>query len=1061
MNINLYKVFLIVLIIFQITGNMQAQGNRTKVSGVVADLAGEPLIGASVLEQGTSNGSTTDLNGKFQLEVAPNAVLLVSYLGYVTQKIKYSGQPELHISLNEDVKALDEVVVTALGIKKQSKALGYSVEEVKGDEITAGRDANAITALSGKLAGVDISTTAGGPSGSTRVVIRGNSQLTGSNMPLYVIDGLPMDNTQLGSASNWGGYDMGDGLTGINPDDIESISVLKGSSASALYGSRASNGVVLITTKSGKGKQGLGIDFSTNVNAVSLSSGFNDYQRVYGQGSGGQPPLLVSNAQTSTQSAWGAKLDPNITIPVYNGEMKPYGNVNNNILSFFRTGLTLTNTLAISNSSQDTDFRLSLSDMRNTDIVPSSDMHRTTVMIKGGATIAKKLHVEGRANYTNEGVNNRPALSDSPNNIGNSLIGIAPNFDQKWLASNYKDEYGRYNSWNANIYRLNPYWVLNEMKNYSRKDRFMGLAQISYDFTSFLSARVKAGTDYYNFHFIDYAPRYTDGLEAGRMQDLSSTVYENNYEAMLQFNRRFLNDVLDVSAFAGGNIMQYQSNTYNLVGRNEVIPGIIDIMNYSIYDTPNHSIPEKQINSVFGAVNLGYKNFLYLDLTFRNDVSSTLAKGYRSYFYPSASGSFIFSEIVNLKPVRISFAKLRASWAKVGGDTDPYRLQLAYGLQPYTINGQPLGSIASTILPNKYLKPTSTYSYETGLDIRFFDNRLNFDLGYYHQATKDQIMNLPISPSGGFTSAIINSGEIVNKGIELAVSAIPVKIKAFEWQTNINLAKNINKIVSLHPEVKNYLLAEARWAGAAIYATEGAAYGSIVGKKFKRNETGDIIYTPQGLPTYEDELSILGNGNYNFTLGFGNTFRYKNLSLSVLFDMKFGGDIYSMSSWMSHANGTSTETLAGREEWYNSEEARRAANKSINEWTPTGGFVGKGVVNVGTSENPVWRPNTQAVDPQVFWSNVVNSTPEPFIFDASYIKLREMTLSYSLPKHWMKRSLLNDVAVTAYGRNLWIPYTHLKNIDPESNYNNGNGQGFEYGSMPSRRTYGLGVSVKF
>ncbi|MDR0865064.1 MAG: SusC/RagA family TonB-linked outer membrane protein [Candidatus Symbiothrix sp.] len=1056
----LFKFSLLALSFF-IISNSYAQVNKTQASGIVKDISGEPLIGASVLEKGTGNGSITDLDGAFELSVSPNAILVVTYLGYVSQEIKYTGQKSLQITLAEDTHALDEVVVTALGIKKQAKALGYAVSEVKGDDITAGRDANAITALSGKVAGVDISTGSGGPSGSTRVIIRGNSQLTGSNMPLYVIDGLPMDNTQLGSADQNGGYDMGDGLGAINPDDIESISILKGGSASALYGSRASNGVVLITTKSGRGKKGLGIDFSTNVNAVSILSHFDDYQRVYGQGTQGQPPVLASNARTSTQSAWGAKLDPNMTAPIYNGEIKPYGNVNDNILSFFRTGLTFTNSLAVSKNDENTDFRVSVSDMRNRDIVPSSDMYRTTIMIKGGAKIANKLAIEGRANYTTEGVNNRPALSDNPNNIGNSLIGIAPNFDQKWLSESYKDEYGRYNSWNANPYRLNPYWVINEMENKSKKDRIMGLVQMSYEITPYLSARVKAGTDYYNFHFTDFAPKYTDGIEAGKMQDVTTTVYENNYEGMISFNKRFFDEVLDVSAFAGGNIMQYHNEGYTLIGKEEVIPGVKDITNYSLYDKPNHLLARKQVNSLFGAVNLGYKNFLYLDMTFRNDVSSTLAKENRSYFYPSVSGSLIFSELVNLKPAGISFGKLRASWAKTGGDTDPYMLDLTYGLLPYSYGGQSLGIISGDIMPNRELKPTSTYSYEAGLDIRFFDNRLNFDFGYYHQSTVDQIMNLPISPAGGYRSKVINAGEILNRGIELAVSAIPVKTKDFEWTTNINLAKNINQVVSLHPEVKDYQLASARWANAFIYATEGEAYGSIVGKKFLRNENGDIIYNTNGMPAFEDNISILGNGNYDFTLGFGNTFRYKGFALGVLLDMKFGGDIYSMSSWMAHANGTSKETLSGREEWYNSEEARRAANKNNSEWSPTGGFVGKGVVNTGTAENPVWVANSTPVDPQLFWQTVTNNSPEPFIVDASYVKLREMTFSYSLPKRLLAKSVLQDVTFTAYGRNLWILHTDLKNVDPESNYNNGNGQGFEYGSLPSRRTYGFGINVKF
>lgn len=1049
------------ILLSTITLSLFAQEARVSISGTVTDISGEPLLGASIMEKGTTKGVTTDYNGYFTMQVARGATISVSYLGFVTQDIAIGNKTTFQIKMEEDAQALGEVVVTALGIKREAKALGYAVSEVRGDAITAGREGNAITSLSGKLAGVDISTTSGGPSGSTRVIIRGNSQLTGSNLPLYVVDGVPMDNTQLGSADNWGGYDMGDGLSAINPEDIESISVLKGPSASALYGSRASNGVVLITTKTGKGEKGLGIDFSANVNAVNILSHFDDYQRVYGQGTGGQIPLLQSNARTSTQSAWGAKLDPNVSAPIYNGETKPYGNMNNNILTFFRTGLTLTNSISVSNSSDNTDFRVSVSDMRNQDIVPSSDMYRTTIMLKGNARLGDKITLEGRANYSKEGVNNRPALSDSPNNIGNSLIGIAPNFDQKWLSEGYKDEYGRYNSWNANHYRLNPYWVINEMKNYSKKDRIMGHAQMSYDILPYLTARAKAGLDYYNFRFTDFAPRYTDGIEAGQMQELTTKVHEYNFEAMLQFNKRFFEGKLDVSAFAGGNIMQYNYESFNLVGKDEVIPGLVDIMNYSVNNKPEHIMLRKQVNSLFGAVNLGYENFLYLDFTVRNDVSSSLSKDNRSYVYPSVSASLVFSELIDLRQYGLTFGKLRASWAKVGGDTDPYQLALTYGLESYTLNGQSLGGLTSSVLKNADLKPTSTYSYEFGLDLQFLNNRLSFDLSYYHQSTKDQIMRLPISLSSGFTEAVINAGEITNKGIELAVTAIPVKIKDFTWTTNVNLARNVNKVVSLHPDKKDYDLATARWAGAYIRATEGEAYGSIVGKKFKRNENGDIIFTKLGMPTFEDELSIMGNGNYDLTLGFGNTFQYGNLSLGVLLDMKFGGDIYSMSAWQAHANGTSENTLAGRKEWYDSEELRRSQNKTVTEWTPTGGFVGKGVVNTGTDENPVWAANATPVDPQEYWSVVTTNSPEPFIYDASYIKLRELTLSYTLPKKWLRKTPIENLSLTAFGRNLFILHSSLKNVDPESNYNNGNGQGFEYGSLPSRRTYGLGLNIKF
>lgn len=1052
--------FLIIAISLLMSLPLFAQ--QVTITGRVYDTSKDPIIGATVQEKNKpTSGTMTNVDGAFSISVSnPNATLVVTYIGMDLQEIPLKGKSTIEVIMSENNVSLDEVVVTALGIKKQAKALGYAVAEVKGDDITGGRDGNAITALSGRMAGVDISTGSGGPSGSTRVLIRGNSQLSGSNLPLYVVDGVPMDNTQLGSADNNGGYDMGDGLSSINPGDIESISVLKGASASALYGSRASNGVVLITTKSGKGQSGLGIDFSTNVNAVMISKNFDDYQRVYGQGTNGQPPVLESSARTSTQSAWGAKLDPNSSYYIFNGQQKPYGNINDNIMSFFRTGVTFTNSLAISSSTDKNDFRISVSDMRNNDIVPSSDMYRTTFMIKGGANIGSKIKVEGRANYTREGVNNRPALSDSPNNIGNSIIGIAPNFDQKWLADGYKDAQGRYNSWNANIYRLNPYWVINEMSNESNKDRLMGHVQGSYDILPFLTAQVKVGTDYNKFHFTNYAAKYTDGILPGRFEETLTEIHETNYEGMLRFNKRF-NDILDVSAFVGGNIMKYDYESYYMKGEDQIMMDVKDIMNYSLSYPPQHTLLRKQVNSVYGAVNLGYKDFAYLDFTLRNDISSSLNKDNRSYTYPSVSGSLLFSELVDLKPYGLSFGKVRASWAKVGGDTDPYKLNLLYNLLPYTIGGKPAGQIASTTVPNVNLLPTSTYSYEFGFDVRFFQDRIVLDFNYYNQATKDQIMNLPISSSSGYSNAMINAGEITNKGIEVSLNVVPVRSKDFEWSSNINFAKNTNKVKELHPEVNIYELAQARWAGASIVAIAGESYGSIVGKKLARNENGAVIFDSEGLPTFEDNVSILGSGTYDFTLGFNNTFRYKSFSLGVLLDMKFGADIYSMSALQSYRNGTSTHTLEGRDQWNASEQARMASNKTSKEWLDMGnvkGYVGKGVV---LQPDGTWAENTVAVNPQTYWARIADNSPEPFIYDASYIKLRELTFSYDLPSKVLAKTPFKAVSITAYGRNLWIIHSKLDNIDPESNYNNGNGQGLEYGSLPTRRTFGLGVNVKF
>ena len=1035
-----------------------AQNTRTVTGTVTATSDGEPLVGAGVVQAGTRNGTFTDAEGRFSLDVPVPCELTISTMGYKDLTVAVRGTAPLHIALEEDASLLDNAVVTALGIRREMKALGYAMEQVNADELNGARPINALGSLSGKVAGVDIAGTTAGPSGSTRIVIRGNGELSGNNQPLYVIDGVPMDNSQLGSASQWGGYDLGDGLSSINPEDIESISILKGASAAALYGSRASNGVILITTKSA-GKKGFSVDFSTSVDFVNQLSRFDDYQRVYGSGRNGELPLNFETGRGVSQTSWGAKLNPDLTTYIFNGSQKPYGNVADNISSFFRTGSTLTNALTLTSGGEKNNMLLSISDMRNQDIVPGSDMSRTSFMVKAGAELFKGFLIESRVNYTMEKVDNRPALSDSPNNVGLSLIGLAPNIDQKWLSEGYEDVYGNYQDWNGgNIYRINPYWSINKMKNHSTKDRVMGYLLARYEIIDGLSAQVRAGTDFYKFRMTDFSAVDTPIARQGAMTETSALVNETNLEGMLRYDRRLGAD-FDLSAFIGGNLMYFDSETFSNSGSNQVIPGLESITNY-IDSELDYWHNRKQVRSVYGAVNVGWKNLLYVDFTLRNDWSSTLWKGNNSYRYPSVSSSFVFSNLLKDNSI-LSFGKVRASWAEVGGDTDPYQLNLNYGVRPYTLNGMPLGDITSTSIPNMDLKPTRTYSYEAGLDVRLW-NRLGIDLTWYSQDTKDQIMSLPISSTTGFSSAIINSGEISNKGIELALDADLVKVRDFTWGATANFARNINQVVSLHPELKEYPLAEARWAGAMIEAVEGQAYGAIIGKKLLRTADGEVIYGANGMPLVGDQLEVLGNGVYDWTAGIGTNLSWKGLTLNALFDIKWGADVYSMSDMMAVSNGTSERTLEGREAWYASEEQRKAANVQLADWTPTGGFVGKGVVNVGTAEDPVYEENTTPVDPQKYWNYFLSAnTPEPFIYDASFIKLRELSLSYTLDRRWLARTPLTGVTVSVYGRNLWTLYSNLPNIDPESSYNNGNGQGFEYGSLPSRRSYGFSLRVSF
>lgn len=1026
---------------------------------VTASNDGQVLVGASVVETGTRNGVITDMDGSFVIACSKPGTLTVHCMGYKTEEVKVSKATVLQIQLKDDAKLLNEVVVTALGIKREARALGYAVTELGGDEVNETRPINAISSLSGKVPGVDISMTTAGPSGSTRVVIRGNGELSGDNQPLYVIDGVPMDNSQLGSAGKWGGYDMGDGISSINPDDIETISVLKGASAAALYGSRATHGVILITTKSAT-KKGIGVDFSTSIDIVNQLSKFDDYQRVYGAGRNGELPTTYEQAQGIATSAWGAKMNKELKFQLFNKQFKPYTNVANNVSNFFRTGTTFTNSLSFTAGGEKADFRASVSDMRNQDIVPGSGMSRTSFMVKGTARLSKRISVEARANYIVENVKNRPALSDSPNNVGLSLIGIAPNIDQRWLGEGYKDVYGKYVDWNGgNIYRINPYWSINEMSNKSKKDRVMGHIQFNYEIIDGLNFMLRAGTDFYKFRMTDFSAMTTPTAKTGAMQETSVSVAENNYEATLRYSHKFAN-ILDFSAFVGGNIMTYNQETSVIGGENQVIPGLQSITNY-VSNTVGYSHPRKQVRSVYGAINLGYKDFLYLDFTLRNDWSSTLARGKNSYLYPSVSGSFVFSNLIK-GDSPLSFGKFRASWAEVGGDTGAYMLNLNYGLLDFTLNGMPLGTISSVSIPKYDLKPTRTYSYEFGIDLRFFKSRLNLDATYYHQMTKDQIMSLPISNSTGYTNTTINSGKILNHGVEISLNGMLIDKRDLTWDATFNFAKNMNKVVSLHSEVKDYLLSEARWAGAMIEAVEGEAYGSIVGKAFQRDPEGNVIFGSNGMPLISEDLKVLGNGVYDWTAGFGTSLKWKGLQVGVLFDFKIGADVYSMSSMLAHQNGTSLETLEGRQEWYESEELRKQANALTTEWTPTGGYIGKGVVNIGTSENPEYVPNTTPVDPQKYWAYIgTSATPEPFIYDASFIKLRELTLGYSLPKKVLAKGPLTDVTFSLYGRNLATLWSNIPNIDPESSYNNGNGQGFEYGSLPSRRNFGFCVKLSF
>lgn len=1021
-----------------------------KISGVVKDATG-PIIGASIVEKGTINGTITDLDGRFTLDVKKGAVLVISYVGYTSKEVK-ATKGVMDITLEEDNQVLSEVVVTALGIKRERKALGYGVAEVKGEALTKAKETNVINSMAGRVPGLVVSQTASGPSGSTRVILRGSTEMTGNNQPLYVIDGVPLDNTNYGSAGTNGGYDLGDGISSINPDDIENISVLKGPAASALYGSRASHGVILITTKKADGKEKFSVEYNGTLTVDTQLSKWNDIQQIYGMGSNGTYSI---DAVSNTNTSWGPKADGSNMLKYFDGVERPYLIIPDNTSGFFRTGLTATNTAVISSSNGKTGVRFSYTDMRNKDIVPKTNMSRNNFSLRANTSLAK-VDLDFSANYTREDVNNRPAMGDSKANIGKNLMTLATTYDQEWLKT-YQDENGEYSNWNGmDPYNVNPYWGVYKNSNVSQKDQFRLNGKAIWNINDHLKIQGTLGTEMNWFTFEDYQAPTTPGFEAGRLQISSFENRMYNFELLALYNNTWGD--FDFNATLGGNLFKVDNLTTVTTAQDMQIRDVVALLSFNEISVEQNTY-RKQINSVYGAVNLGWKHMLYFDATLRADQSSTLPLNNNTYVYPSFSGSFIFSEILNKKNI-LPYGKIRMSWAQVGSDTNPYQLGLVYTKSKYTYPGYTIGYINNNTVPNKDLKPTRTNSFEVGLETKFLNNRIGLDFTYYSQVSRDQIMGMASSWSSGYNYRLINAGEIENKGIEIALNTRVIQTKDFSWDLNLNFSKNQNKVKELVDDMDMFELEKASWLDVQVAAKVGENYGSIIGPDFKRNENGDVLIDPAtGLPMYDKSAHVLGNASWDWTGGVVTTLAYKNLSLSAVFDVKVGADLYSMSARSAYESGKSLATLEGREEWYRSEEQRKAAGlpKGSPDWTPTGGFVAPGVIDNGDG---TYRENDIYINPEDYWMSVCRNAPSMFIYDNSYVKCREITLTYQIPKKIFK-GVIDNMTVSFVARNPFILYKNIPNIDPDSNYNNTTGMGLEYGSLPSRRSYGFNVNIKF
>lgn len=888
------------------------------VSGQVVDENGEGLPGVNILVAGTTEGTITDYNGNYSISVPEGGALNYSFIGYLDQRIEVGDRGVVNIALAPDIQQLAEVVVTAFGIEKEKKALPYSVTELEGEGFTEAREVNIANALAGKVAGVNVSNIGSGVGGSSRVIIRGNTSIAGNNQPLYVIDGVPMDNSQLGQAGMWGGSDFGDGTSSINPDDIENISVLKGNTAAALYGSRASNGVILITTKKGVNRKGIGVEVNSNFTIDKINNQF-DFQTEYGHGNRGQKPTTTEEALEFGASSWGGQLD-GTPVPQFDGEARPYEDQGDNFDRYYRTGNTFTNTVSLTGGGDKQTFRFSASDLRQESVTPNSGMNRQNFSLSTNANWVEKLTLTAKLMYSREDVQNRSRLSDAPGN-GNYTLSVLPasiNVDDLRGTTEKLGarEDGTELPYSANIFSQNPYWAAYQFSTDDVRDRMIGSGLLRYDFTDWLFAHGRIGMDWYTNRRTAITPFGTGYSPRGQMEERERRVRETNMEFMVGADETFGD--FRVNGFFGGNKMVRVDETLGANGNNFNIPFF-----HTISNAANQSVvygyDEKGINSLFGSVEVSYKNFLFLTATGRNDWFSTLNPENNSIFYPSVGASFVFSDAFRL-PEWITFGKVRGSWAEVGGDTNPYATSLTYSLVGQGHMGAALGRITQGSIPNPDLQPLLVSEYEIGFDIRFFENRLGIDYAYYNRETMDDILNASVSETTGYGQATVNVGEISNKGHELLITGTPID-QALQWDVTFNFAYNDTEVLQLVGDQRVFQAEEARSRNAfsqhrVEFTDENGVfhpggYSVIVGRTHKTID-GQKVYTEDGLPVQSDNLEVLGNGVHPYTMGLTNRFTYKNFELSFLLDMKFGGDLYVGTNATAVGSGNHKMTLDSR-----------------------------------------------------------------------------------------------------------------------------------------------------
>jgi TonB-linked SusC/RagA family outer membrane protein len=1028
------------------------------VSGKVVSADGKALQGVSVTIKNSQKGTTTDPDGLFSVNADPEDTLQFSFVGYKPLKLKAAKIDPDGIVLEPANEPLVEVLVTAMGIRKQERTLGYSATELDGANFTQSREVNLGNALIGLVAGVSVDQNATGPFGSSRVLIRGNASLSGNNQPLFVIDGVPYDNTTQGFAGQYGGFDLGDGLSNVSADDIASVLILKGVAAASLYGYRGGNGAILITTKSGLNTHGIGVQVN---NSFTLNKVIDerDYQYQYGQGLSGLKPVNSEMALAAPYYSWGAPLDGSPAVN-YLGKAYAYSPVRDNFEHFFETGITNQSSVALTGANSKGHFRLGLSNLSLDAIVPSSFMRQQGINLNSTYSVTDKLQMVLTADYIFERIQNRSSISDDPGNVMAAPLYLANSFDIRWMKGRTVNSHGTEWLPGNDTYFENPYYIAYDYLNISDRNRLTGGITLKYNLQSWLYVQGQVTRDGYTFNVTEIVPsgvEYTrsDGVHGGNLTQYQLDFREVNGNAMIGAHKKYSRDLtLDANL---GVDQQDNVTTINGIGAVPnsgnraagpfIVAGDYNPDNIAVSPPYSSSDQHYRVNSLYGSVEAGYRNYLFLDLTARNDWFSTLNIHSDHYLYPSLSGSFLFTECWRL-PAWISLGKLRASYAAASDGTEPYQNLLGYAIEPYNVNGQPLGGVATSYgtptIPDANLRPVSIREQEAGIYLRFLGDRLGIDAVLYNKLTTDDIVSVTVSPTSGYDQAIENLGRIRNRGMEFLWTATPVKSRAFTWKASFNLAVNYNKV--LYIGGPNSIViggAYPRWGSeVSISNVVGMPYGQIMGYAYKRDSKGNIIYsdgvtnpTPAGEPE-QTGITPLGTTVYKTTGGFSNEFHYGNFSLSLLFDFKYGAKLYSGTNLLLYYYGLQKTTLQGRQ----------------------GGFVGKGVMEDG-------HPDAIAVPAQQYFQDIsaggTDHIAEEFVYDASFIKWRSASLTYSVPPALLTHKFIKGISVSLVGRNLAILMKRIPNVDPESSINNTNGQGLELTGYPAVRSAGLNLNVKF